>query len=104
MELPPTEGSRWACGPAKAARWPEAPGATELARASLSAAVVSALGTQPGLGSWGGGGGVLCKDWGVTGRGKISRGTCQTLKIRIPALSWCLESVYLKKRASHVRR
>ena len=105
MELPPTEGSRWACGPAKAARWPEAPGATELARSSLSASVVSEpWGRSLGWAVGEEGVGCSVKTRGVTGRGKISRGTCQTLKIRIPALSWCLESVYLKKRASHVRR
>ena len=80
-------------------------GLQSLGRWSLSASVVSEpWGRRLGWAVGEEGVGCSVKSVGVTGRGKISRGTCQALKIRIPALSWCWESVYLKKRASRVRR
>ena len=60
---------------------------------------VRALGMQPGLGRWGGGGGCSVKIEGVAGRGELA-GTCRAPKVRAPALLWCLESVYLKRQAS----
>ena len=81
MELPPTEGRRWACGPAKAARWPEAPGATEPGPLEpFCICGVRALGTQAGLGDWGGGCGVLCKVCGGDRQGKNQPGDLPSSK------------------------